>query len=59
MSEISIDITKLKPFNCKYYQYRTLLSKSNCIGYCQIRDNDLNLQYCKGINCEKYEKRSE
>lgn len=57
MTEISIDITKLdiKPYNCKYYKSKTLLSKSNCIGYCQM--GNIDLKYCKGYYCNEYEKR--
>jgi len=59
MNEISIDITKLsiKPYNCTYYCPRTLLSKSNCIGYCQMGNNDV--KYCKGSYCEEYEKKED
>ena len=49
--DITIDISKLRPFNCKYFQYKTLLSKSNCIGYCKQSE----LKYCKGLECNDYE----
>ena len=58
MTEITVDITKLKPFNCKYYSSKTLLSKSSCIGYCN-KEDDLNLKYCKGYSCKEYEKKEE
>ena len=55
MTEIMIDISKLKPFNCRHYQYPTYLSISSCLGYCLLEDN-LSLKYCKGNDCEEYEK---
>lgn len=55
--DISIDITQLKPFNCKHYHFPTLLSKTSCLGYCQKGDDYLSLRYCKGIECTEYEKR--
>ena len=58
MTEILIDITKLKPFDCRYYRYCTLLSVSSCLGYCILGD-DLSLKFCKGNDCEEYEKREE
>ena len=57
MNEISIDISKLRPFDCKYYRHQTLLSKTACMGYCQMGDDDLSLRYCKGVDCEEYEKK--
>ena len=54
--DVLIDITKLKPFDCRYFRHQTLLSKTTCLGYCQKEDDDLSLQYCKGIECTEYEK---
>ena len=56
MTEIMIDISKLKPFNCRHYQHQTYLSISNCLGYCLLGD-DLSLKYCKGTDCKEYEER--
>lgn len=56
MTEITIDINQLKPFNCKHYQHQTYLSISSCLGYCRLEDG-LSLKYCKGSNCEEYEKK--
>ena len=57
MTEIAIDIDKLKPFNCRYYKHKTHLSLSRCIGYCVY--DDLSLQYCTcaGGECDKYEEK--
>ena len=54
--DVTIDITKLKPFDCKYYRHQTLLSKTACLGYCQMGEDDLSLKYCKGSDCNEYEK---
>lgn len=54
MNDVTIDITKIKPFNCKHYRPKTYLSKSNCLGYCLLNDD---LKYCEGIDCNEYEKR--
>lgn len=51
-----IDISKLKPFNCRHYQHPTYLSISNCLGYCLLGDY-LSLKYCKGTDCKEYEEK--
>lgn len=47
--DIIIDISKFRPFNCQYFHHKTLLSASNCLGYC-----DKSEKYCKGLECEDY-----
>lgn len=52
---MDINIYKLKPFNCAYYNKQTYLSVSNCFGYCGrvgSDENSLVLKYC--TNCDDY-----
>lgn len=53
MFDITFDITKIKPFNCKYYAGKTRLSIPTCIGFC-ILNGEENMTYCKGANCDYY-----
>lgn len=51
-NNILIDISKLKPFNCAYYQSPTLLSL-NSLGFCKLEEG-LGLKYCQANGCIDY-----
>ena len=49
---VTIDLSKIKPFNCLHYMPPNYLSISYCVGYCNLKN-----EYCQFQNCNEYHKK--
>lgn len=49
---VTIDFSKIKPFDCVYYRSPNYLSISDCVGYCNLK-----YEYCHFQNCNEYHKK--